>query len=406
MLYAFRNQPLKAVYLSYQLLSTLLVRFPLWILFAIPKTWRPRKSWTISRTLHVNLIRKLLNVGIQTGPIIKVPNHLAIQHGDDVNGVWVDAVPHLIAGELKTWAATASVDSIRIPGYWMHKMGSKLKVASPPIPGEKVVYNLHGGGYIRHSAHPSGGLATIPRGYLEFVDSIHRTFSIEYRLSSGHPLVKANPFPTALIDALAGYAYLVNNVGFSPSDIIICGDSAGGNLAHALTLYLVESRNSPDVELAPPGALILVSPWGDLSKSHYESGSSVFTCQTSDYLAMDEGVDYAVKAFLEPHGLAASETNKYISPASKHPSLKIDFDGFPRTFIVGGGAEVLLDQIRCLKSRMVSDLGEGDGVEQDEGKVRYYEASDAIHDYLAFEWHEPERSDTLKEIARWVAAAH
>ncbi|KAJ3530080.1 hypothetical protein NMY22_g8722 [Coprinellus aureogranulatus] len=57
-----------------------------------------------------------------------------------------------------------------------------------------------------------------------------------------------------------------------------------------------------------------------------------------------------------------------------------------------------------LKNRMVKDIGEGDGVKEGEGKVRYHEAPDAIHDYLCFPWHEPERSDTLRHIAEWVEA--
>jgi hypothetical protein len=36
-------------------------------------------------------------------------------------------------------------------------------------------------------------------------------------------------------------------------------------------------------------------------------------------------------------------------------------------------------------------------------KVRYLEAEDGIHDFLVFDgWHEPERGDTLRAIAKWV----
>lgn len=37
MSYALRNQPLKGLYLIYQLISTVLVRIPLWILLSIPR---------------------------------------------------------------------------------------------------------------------------------------------------------------------------------------------------------------------------------------------------------------------------------------------------------------------------------------------------------------------------------
>jgi acetyl esterase/lipase len=299
-------------------------------------------------------------------------------------------------GELKTWMAATSVSPVRLPGYWVYKKGSKLEDDASPQPGEKVVYLLHGGAYIRLSAHPTDPSAAIGRGLLKHVDSAHRAFSIEYRLSSHKPYAVANPFPAALLDALAGYNYLVNVAGILPSDIIVVGDSAGGNLAHALTRYLIEYK---DTKLpAPPGALVLLSPWSDLSQSHDKPGSSAFKCAPSDYISPTEkGFNYAKDAFLGPLGMGAAAHNKYISPASLHPSMTIDFKGFPRTFIVAGGAEVLLDQIRTLKDRMVKDLGKD--------HIEYYEARDGVHDYLVFDWHEPERTDTLRQIAKWVEAA-
>jgi len=71
---------------------------------------------------------------------------------------------------------------------------------------------------------------------------------------------------------------------------------------------------------------------------------------------------------------------------------------------VAGGAEVLYDSIVVAKDRMVKDLGEGNGVKPDEGKVRFYVGADAVHDYLVFTWHEPERTKTFKEINKWLSA--
>ena len=337
---------------------------------------------------------------------MKVPNHLAIQEGPDVNGVWVGAVPDLIIGDLKSFADAASVTSMLIPGYWTHKTGQEIHVAAPPAFGEKVIYYLHGGAYVRLSAHPSDMTAKTPSGLLEFTTSARRIFAIEYRVSSTKPYAVANPFPAALIDALAGFNYLVNVVGFSPSDIVVLGDSSGGNLAHALTRYLVENHDSPLAKLpAPPGGLIMISPLYDLSNSHDVSESSLYTNAGSDYLDFKVEDGYPKKAFLGPHGFEASESNRYISPACRYSSLTVDFKGFPRTFIVVGGAELLLDQIRTLRRRMVRDLGEGDGVKPDEGKVRYVEEPDAVHVFHAFEWHEPERSRSFREMAEWIAAA-
>jgi len=56
----------------------------------------------------------------------------------------------------------------------------------------------------------------------------------------------------------------------------------------------------------------------------------------------------------------------------------------------------LRDSIRTLHQKMAKDMGDE--------KVRYLEAEDGIHDFLVFDagWHEPERGDTLKAIAKWV----
>jgi acetyl esterase/lipase len=100
--------------------------------------------------------------------------------------------------------------------------------------------------------------------------------------------------------------------------------------------------------------------------------------------------------FVGPHGLGAGTSNRYISPASK--SLTTSFSGFPRTLIFAGGAEMLYDSIVTLKNRMAADMGEGDG----EGQVTYHEVPEAVHDYLALPWFEPERTETLQAIGKWL----
>jgi acetyl esterase/lipase len=344
----------------------------------------------------------------RAGRLRSIPDHKAITPGTGVNGVWIPPLSDkFIIGKLRGWAERASAVSVPIPGYWMPKKGTNIDVASPSLPGEKVILTLHGGGYTQLSAHPSDMTSTIPRGLLKHVKSVNRVLSLEYRLSSAEPFTVAHPFPTALLDALAGYVYLVNELGFSPSNIIVEGDSAGANLAQSLTRYLTEYKGSPDLP-SPPGSLLLLSPWADLGQSHNDlPNGSASTCTGSDYIPNPTipHYGYGVRAFVGPHGLEEAELNPYISPASVNPAIVVHFKGFPRTFIVAGGAEVLRDQIRTLRDRMVRDIGEGNGMIDEEGKVRYLEVPDGIHDYLIFSWHEPERTDTLKAIAEWVDIA-
>ncbi|KAJ7217967.1 Alpha/Beta hydrolase protein [Mycena pura] len=385
----YRHQPLKATYLLFELIAAL-VRVPYWALITLPPSWRPQKSWSWKRTLQIRLVRHFSLLSAKVGSILVSPNHLALVSGVGYHGVWVEPIEsEAVVGKLRVWASAADVAPVRLPGYWLHKLGSTIELEAPLMPGEKIVYALHGGGYIRLSAHPSDLTAGIARGLLERVDSVHRTFSIEYRLSSTTPYPVANPFPTALLDALTGYNYLVNTLHISPSDIIVEGDSAGGNLGLALIRYLVEY---PNPTLPVPGALLLLSPWCDLGTSHAQDpGSSYFTYRKTDYI--DTRSTYSTHAFVGPLGLGAAEMNSYISPASTRIS-NISFAGFPPTFISAGGAEILRDSVRTLYQKMAKHIGE---------QVRYLEAKDSVHDYVIFNFQEPERGMTLTAIAEWVA---
>ncbi|KIM86823.1 hypothetical protein PILCRDRAFT_317336, partial [Piloderma croceum F 1598] len=326
--FVYCHQPVKGLYLTYQVFSTILFRLPYWVIIYLPKCWRPRPSWSLKCCVMMNLFRHVMNITARSGEFVSRPNHLAITEGPGVKGVWVEAAPHLIIGEVASWASVANVKPTRIPGYWYDAPGAEIPIGQKPIPGEKVILCLHGGGYIESSAHPNHFIGIIIRNIIQHCQTVQRAFALEYRLSSTDPLPNANPFPAALIDAIAGYNYLVNTVGFDPSNIIIEGDSAGGNLTLALTRYLVEHRDRPEIP-APPNGLILNSPWADLSNSHDGPSSSLTVNANVDYL-LDMNTArglWSRQSFVGPHGLDAAASNRYISPASK--SLTTSFKGFP-----------------------------------------------------------------------------
>ncbi|TFK53952.1 alpha/beta-hydrolase [Heliocybe sulcata] len=390
-LLSLRQQPFKGLYWAYQGLTTAFIYVPIWTIIYLPPFLRPRRGWSLWRTIRVRILQKGVAISAKTGPFMRSPDHLALVK--DAKGDWVEPIPEeLILGGIKCMAVAARVGPVRLPGYWLDREGSDIPIHKSPMPGEKVLYHLHGGGYAVLSANPNDPTAAISRGILNRSKDIQRVFSIEYRLSTP----TTHPFPTALIDALTGYYHLVHTIGFAPEDIIVEGDSAGGNLALSLVRYLVEYATEPGMDaLAPPGRLVLMSPWVDLGTVGETSDSSLFTCVDTDYITL-QGIHRNVDIFTGPFGAAAADINPYISPASLHPALKVSFKGFPRTFIAAGGAEMLRDQIRVVKDRLVRDLGEEN--------VAYYEPPDAIHDYTAFSYHEPERTDTFTRIGAWLSS--
>jgi acetyl esterase/lipase len=115
-----------------------------------------------------------------------------------------------------------------------------------PHPTGALLY-LHGGSYIFGSARATHAdlIARLALG------TSRRVVAPEYRLAPEHP------YPAALEDALAVFAALSTSV---PADeIVLVGDSAGGNLALALQLAL------RDRGCAQARAAILISPWLELS---------------------------------------------------------------------------------------------------------------------------------------------
>jgi acetyl esterase/lipase len=102
---------------------------------------------------------------------------------------------------------------------------------------------------------PKGFNSLVPISLLKSCNStFNRAFSLSYRLSSSLPFEPTNPFPAALLDALAGYRYLTQTIGFSLNNIVLSGDSAGGHLALSLVAYLAETSDQP------PSLISTVSP--------------------------------------------------------------------------------------------------------------------------------------------------
>jgi acetyl esterase/lipase len=127
-----------------------------------------------------------------------------------------------------------------VPGEW-------LEHQRPSAEAGRLIYYLHGGGYVW--GHP--------RMYRPLTSALAlgtgaNVFSLEYRLAPEHPL------PAARDDALAGYRWLLRG-GVPGSRIVVAGESAGGGLTLTLLLALRDAG-----EPLPAGAICL-SPWTDLA---------------------------------------------------------------------------------------------------------------------------------------------
>ncbi|GAC1632403.1 MAG: alpha/beta hydrolase [Nevskia sp.] len=117
------------------------------------------------------------------------------------------------------------------------------------LASDTVVLYLHGGAYL-------GGSPLTHRGLLAHLARAAgcRVIAIDYRLAPEHP------YPAALNDALTSYKALLAR-RLKPEDLVLAGDSAGGNLALVTALAL------RDAGVPLPAKLILLSPWTDMTSS-------------------------------------------------------------------------------------------------------------------------------------------
>lgn len=222
-------------------------------------------------------------------------------------------------------------------------------------------------------------------------EGYRRAFLIEYRLSQGAPLERRGAFPAALLDVIAGYSYLVNVLQFQPQNILVSGESSGGNLALALARYI---NRYPQRRLRMPHALLLLHPTVDLANTNIGQDSSMRRNEDSDYAAsFFDG--YPTRALLGFLPLEAAATDSWISPGSlRLPVTKGLFTGFPPTCILAGDCEMTLDGSKTLRDRLAEDNGADN--------ITYFQVQDCGHAVIAHEWEEPQRSQACELVAEWV----
>lgn len=205
------------------------------------------------------------------------------------------------------------VEKEGVTGEWIRVSRAHMK--------KYVILYCHGGGYSTGSTVYARTLTT------KLAESTSMdVFCFGYRLAPEHP------YPAAVQDGMEAWNYLMY-LGYGARDVIVAGDSAGGNLALSLVLKL-KSEN----RILPRG-LLLLSPWTDLTAS----GKSHVSRQKVDPVLDAEYLERMTQNYAAGQDLK----NPFISP------LFGDMTGFPPTYIQVGDNEILLSDATRLHKKMV-----------------------------------------------------
>jgi acetyl esterase/lipase len=185
-------------------------------------------------------------------------------------------------------------------------------------PTNTVVY-LHGGAYL---FEPS-------QGHWQMLDELVAQRSVRIVV----PIYPRLPQYT-VADAVPALIHGLRHVQEQYGDMILAGDSAGGGLAVALA---VEMRTQ---QMAPAHALILLSPWLDVTMSNpeipqYESGDLVISAP---------GLKALGQMWAGNHDLH----NPWISP------LYADLTGMPSITMIVGGVELFVPDCRRFRDKALA----------------------------------------------------
>jgi acetyl esterase len=232
---------------------------------------------------------------------------------------------------------------------------------------ENVILYFHGGAYAIGSAASSVGLASdLARR------AGTRVISVDYRLAPEHK------FPTAVDDAIAATKWVAANattLGIDPAQILVGGDSAGGNLAAVVALA---ARDGDGPKLA---GQVLIYPATDFAMthpSHREPETSILLTHS------------VIKWFCNHYLNGAADIDNWKASPARAKSLA----GLPPSYVMTAGADPLRDEGDEYAARL----------KQAGVPVAYRHFPGQFHGFFTMGKLLPQANIALTEIAGWLKA--
>ncbi len=257
--------------------------------------------------------------------------------------------------------ALRRIEDVTIPGA-PGSIPARLYVPDGTAACPLMLY-FHGGGYVKGGIDESDGfcrnLARVTR---------HAVLSVDYRLAPEHR------FPAAIDDAVAATAWAsvhAGELGAAPGPLVVCGESAGGNLAAVTCLAL---RSNPTVAIRHQ---VLLQPVIDFTLSYPSIGMPATEC-----LVPRDDLAWYYRTY---RGDRCEPDDPRVSPI-----FAPDLSGLPPALIIAAEYDTLRDEAQAYAERLY-----GAGVAS-----RYVCAAGMVHGFLQMRGLVPEAQRAFDDIAR------
>jgi acetyl esterase/lipase len=329
----FARHPFKFVFTTW-FLATLPFRLAGIAVYYLPSATRSKSSWRQAVTT------KLLGLWFQFATTVEFRTPKSLEPGAEAERfVLID--PEKIVSDTTSpytgpLTTNPAIKPSKVAAFWYE---------SPPASGQTppplVVLHFHAGAFVL-----GGARTAMEAGWGPIALSRQLSCPVlmpEYRLSNKSD--RTTSFPAALQDAVSAYKYLLHTLNTPPRNIILSGDSAGGNLVVALLRYIAEY--AAETHLPLPRAALLWSPWADLTTP--ATAVNAHRNAATDFVS---GAlrDWGVTSYTPDTWTSSHEYYSYISPAGHEFRTSVPI------FMQTSRQEILYDSHVAL-ARGMQDVG-------------------------------------------------
>jgi acetyl esterase len=286
-----------------------------------------------------------------------------------------------------TWPANLTVPQIReawsvytkklwrpAPDY-LRSEDMTLQTGAGPVPVRRyrhtsggtsaAVLYMHGGGFMKGNLDDSDAIAW---GLADGTQA--QVFNIDYRLAPEHR------YPAAFDDCYGVLEYVASNakaLEVNPARIVVCGDSAGGNLAAALCLAS-RDRKGPAI-----AAQVQIYPGhgGDPTRGSYIENATAPLLTTA-------GVVQMMGSY--------TSGEKYANDPYAQPARTADYAGLPPAYIHTAEIDPIRDDGRDFAARLALAGSQ----------VTFREAKGMLHGFMRARFGGPAAAAEFEAICSYI----